>query len=217
MKLVLISDTHNEHDKLSLPDGDVLVHAGDWTVNGKRVEIEAAANWLNKQAQRFEHVVCIAGNHDFFMEAAMKIGEEDSVREKMFVKNVHYLRDSGIQIRGLNFWGSPWSPWFYDWAFNARRGLDIRQHWDKIPSSTDVLVTHGPPKNILDWVGKTRVGCEELVTVLDRVRPKLHVFGHIHSAYGMKDLGIKFYNAAVVDEAYRLKNEPFVVEIEEGI
>jgi len=216
MRLCLISDTHGLHDQLDLPtDCDVLVHAGDLLNQGKLAELKLAAEWINYQATRFRHVVLIAGNHDFIFEAFMKENEEARLRKDFFPsRNVHYLRDSGVTIDGVNFYGSPWQPWFYDWAFNAQRGPDIKKYWDMIPQDTDILVTHGPPKNILDRVGYQSVGCEELDKAIMRVRPEIHVFGHIHCGYGYKSFnGTGFYNVAVVNEAYEVVNKPWVVEI----
>ena len=83
------------------------------------------------------------------------------------MKNAIYLEDSGVVIDGLKFWGSPWTPEFFDWAFNARRGLQLFDKWQKIPLDTDVLITHGPPAGILDLVvtrqGEAQVGCNDLL------------------------------------------------------
>lgn len=218
MKIACISDTHGSHKALTgfMPDADVLVHAGDLTSNGKRSQWIEAVQWLESQLDRYEHVVCIAGNHDFIAEAFMKENAEDKMRAGMFSKpNFHYLRDSGVTIDGKHFYGSPWTPRFFDWAFNADRGLVIKQYWDKIPAYTNVLVTHGPPYRVLDWVGTERVGCEDLREAIDRVKPQVNIFGHIHCAHGEANgqNGTKFINASIVDEQYRPVNIPIVIEI----
>jgi Icc-related predicted phosphoesterase len=210
MKIVCISDTHTKHRQLTLPKGDVLVHAGDITYNGDEESISGFNTWLGEQD--FKYKVIIAGNHDWLFE-------REPAKARSLITNAIYLQDSGVEIEGLKFWGSPIQPWFLDWAFNRRRGNDIEAHWKLIPDDTDVLITHGPPMSILDKVGTDDhyhwLGCWDLhrhVTV--RIKPKLHVFGHIHSGYGkeVRD-GTIFVNASQVDEMYTLENEPIVVEV----
>lgn len=216
MKICCISDTHGQHAALDgqMPDADVLVHAGDLTSMGKLAQLRDAAAWLQEQAERYEDVICIGGNHDFSLEAFMKEGFEGELRKKIFGK-VTYLRDSGVTIKGKHFYGSPWSPRFYDWAFNADRGVTIKRYWDLIPMYTDVLITHGPPYRVLDWVGMERVGCEDLRDAVERVKPSLHVFGHIHCAHGEANgmNGTKFINASVLDDSYIPRHAPTVIEI----
>jgi Icc-related predicted phosphoesterase len=216
MKIVCISDTHGfKIPDERMPDGDLLIHAGDLTMAGRLDQLVQAAKWLDHLAQKYENVICIAGNHDFSLEAFMKEDKEKELRERIFRDNaVHYLRDSGVTIRGISFYGSPWQPWFWDWAFNEERGLAIKKHWDKIPLYTNVLITHGPPMGILDRVGPEHVGCADLRNRVYEVKPTVHVFGHIHCGYGLRNTdGSCFINASQCDEAYKLTNAPIVVEI----
>ena len=197
-----------------MPEGDVLVHAGDLTSSGKLEQLRSAVDWLNEQTKNYEHVICIAGNHDWILEAFYKEGFEKEVREGTFGK-VHYLRDSGVTIEGKHFHGSPWTPRFCDWAFNADRGLVIKRWWDMIPMYTNVLITHGPPAGILDWVGKERVGCEELryATQFSLSRDA-HIFGHIHCAPGWEiHEGTTYTNASVLNDQYKIVRAPTVIEI----
>ena len=123
--------------------------------------------------------------------------------------NITYLNDSGVTIEGIKFWGSPVTPWFHNWAFN-RVGEEITKHWDLIPADTDVLITHGPPKGILDETvhGRLHVGCGHLLKKVLEIKPKVHVFGHIHEARGVhEEAGIKFINASCVDLRYELYYE----------
>ena len=136
-------------------------------------------------------------------------------------------RPDGPEVAGLRVWGSPWQPWFYDWAFNLPRGPALREKWDLIPYDTDVLITHGPPFGFLDgaarpasgWsdqdeVSVEHLGCEELRRALDRVRPRLHVFGHIHEGYGRGQLADTILvNASNCDEDYRPVNAPVVIDL----
>lgn len=211
-RLVLVSDTHSLHDRVAIPEGDILVHAGDFTMEGRVVEIARAGMWLRSLPH--PHKVIVAGNHDWlFQEQRMQAVGLIKDRDPSIV----YLEDSGAEIMGLKFYGSPWQPWFCDWAFNVTRG-DLHKYWDEIPSGLDVLITHGPPKGILDQaaphLGSERLGCAELLTAVERVKPKFHVFGHIHGGYGRAQYeNTTFYNAAAVNEAYKPVNKPWILDI----
>ena len=126
--------------------------------------------------------------------------------------NCHYLQDEAITIEGINFYGSPWQPWFYDWAFNLQRGDQIRAKWDLIPGNTDVLITHGPPLGFGDLTSAgERVGCKDLLEAVERIKPTLHVFGHIHEAVGTHSDGkTTFINASICDLSYRPVNKPCI-------
>ena len=122
----------------------------------------------------------------------------------------------GLRSTGVAFYGSPWQPWFHDWAFNLPRGEALDHKWKQIPASTDVLVTHGPPWGILDTAMDGRsCGCEELLRhVRERVRPRVHVFGHIHEGYGAEEIdGTRFFNAAVCDVRNRPSHPVTVIDL----
>ena len=210
MQITLISDTHGFHDQLHLAGGDVLIHAGDVTARGTEIEVVQFLNWFENQ--KYTHKIFIAGNHDWFFE-----NESAQHIQSLIPKEVIYLNDSGIRINGYLIWGSPIQPTFFDWAFNRNRGDEIDQHWQLIPKNTDVLITHGPPFDILDQtVRGEKVGCEMLAKKVHEVQPKLHVFGHIHEAYGMiKTESTTFVNASVLDVGYRLKNEQINIVLKE--
>lgn len=208
MRLVLISDTHGLHGQVKLPDGDVLIHAGDCLNHGtKASELTSFASWFKDQPHK--HKLAIAGNHDFFFE------QYRAECEAALGPSVTYLEDSGTTIDGLHFWGSPVQPRFFDWAFNRDRGFAINQHWRMIPDDTDVLVTHGPPDMLLDQCPNGRhVGCTDLLARILKVKPKLHVFGHIHHSYGEKYFhGTRYVNASQCNEKYRITNDPIVVDL----
>lgn len=131
------------------------------------------------------------------------------------MKNFHYLEGGEVNVGGFTIWGGPWTPWFNDWAFNVRRCEALRDRWLQIPVDIDILVTHGPPKGMLDLApdGES-VGCEELRRRLEIVSPLLHVFGHIHGGYGQAARGnTHFVNASICNEAYEPVNPPVVVEL----
>jgi len=207
MRLVMLSDTHTMHDQVVVPDGDVLIHAGDFTYTGKRGEWIAALKWFGGLPHK--HKLFIAGNHDFGSDHFCYTNEYFT-----------YLNNSEVVIDGVKFWGSPITPTFGRWAHMSDPEV-IHEYWDKIPNDTDVLITHGPPWGILDSSELTdgHVGCEELHdAVFEQVSPKVHVFGHIHGGYGHRERldgerGIDFYNASVVDEEYQVVNAPWVVDI----
>lgn len=217
MRLVLISDTHLTRPQL--PDGDVLVHAGDLTIGGSLPELKDATDWLNKQPHK--HKVAIAGNHDFVCQGFYAEGREDILQADFF-RDVKYLRDSETMIEGVKFYGSPWTPEFFDWAFNLPRGLALKEVWDKIPTDTDVLITHGPPAYYRDSVKPSKkykrahAGCDDLLDAIERIQPRLHIFGHIHSGHGIMQNGnTTLVNAAVTNNANQLVSEPIVLDIKE--
>ncbi len=208
MKIVAISDTHGKHQNLILPKGDMLIHAGDVSSMGKESEILDFLKWFSDID--FQYKIFIAGNHDFYFER-----KNEALIRQIIPENVIYLNDSAVEIGGIKIWGSPISPWFYNWAFNRYRGEDIKRHWDKIPQNTDILITHGPVFGILDKTTRNNsVGCEDLLKKVEEIKPKFHICGHIHEAYGRVKKGkTEFINASVLDENYVLKNKPITFEI----
>lgn len=208
MRLVIVSDTHNQLARLSIPDGDVFVHCGDFSNIGSVDEIVHFNECLKRLPHR--HKVVVAGNHDIMFERR----PEDARR---MIDAACYLQDQETTIDGVKFYGSPWSPEFGFWAFgvpvNSTRMENI---WKKVPDDTDVLITHGPPFSILDKNSRGKsVGCELLLRRTKAVKPKVHCFGHIHESYGIDDrFGIKFVNAASLkDYTGTLFNEPIVIDI----
>jgi Icc-related predicted phosphoesterase len=217
LRLVLISDTHCYEPEIR-EEGDVLVHAGDFLLSGSRAEAEKAAKWFAREAKKFSHAVCIAGNHDWFFSKLGETGTETFFAQ--YGDNIHYLENTSVNLDGKNFYGSPMTPTFFDWAFMADRGKPIREYWDMIPDAglVDVVLTHGPGMGILDQAspryGTENCGCEDLAKQITISQPQLHVFGHIHGSSGTRRVGPTMYvNASLVDEAYRLVNLPKVFEI----
>ncbi|WP_216327473.1 metallophosphoesterase family protein [Deinococcus aestuarii] len=210
MRLVCIADTHGLHDQVRLPPGDVLLHAGDVSCHGRLDEIGRFLSWFGRVGD-FRHRVMIAGNHDFAFERTPHLAEG------LIPDNVTYLKDSGVELDGVRFWGSPVTPEFMRWAFN-RTDEELRQHWGQLPAGVDVVVTHGPPRGVLDRVlpeGQA-VGCPHLGWVIEHLRPRVHVFGHIHEGYGReKRGGVQYLNAAVCDARYRVSQPPQVVDVGE--
>jgi Icc-related predicted phosphoesterase len=215
MKITFISDTHNKHKYLTsnaygniLGSGDVLVHAGDCTSMGKSHEIYNFLNWFVDLP--FKHKIFIAGNHDFGFEMM------DDIPQEYKDEGVHYLFENDVVIDGVKFYGSPWQPEFYNWAFNLPRGEQLAEKWSKIPMDTDVLITHGPAFGMLDHtISGQQVGCQDLFYKIMEVQPKIHVCGHIHWAYGQKNFnGVEFLNASVLNEKYQHENLPIVLDFD---
>lgn len=207
MKLVLIADMHGLYKKMArLPKGDILVCAGDISNIGGIQEIQEFNNWIGTQP--FEHKIVVAGNHDWAFKLRPYLA-------RLTMTNCIYLEDSSIEVEGLKFYGSPWQPAFCHWAFNLKRGPALAEKWAMIPNDTDVLVTHCGPRGILDkGVSGEALGCDDLLKRVKEVKPKLHVFGHIHNAYGTERHDTTtFVNATVCNEVYSPINPAIVIEI----
>lgn len=218
MIIKFFSDTHGRHGIGALSDYepfigcDVAVFSGDMSMRGTTYEVANFVEWFSQMPVK--HKIFISGNHDFFWEKADAI----DINKMLEGKGLIYLNDSGVEVDGVKFWGSPIQPWFHNWAFNRLPGEDIKKHWDLIPEGTDVLITHGPPKFILDAVirDSENVGCPTLRDqIFFRIKPKVHVFGHIHEGYGThEESGVIFINASSLNEHYELVNKPASVSVE---
>ncbi len=224
MRLIAISDTHSKHHELQLPEyqeGDILVHAGDITRKGELATVQNFAFWA--ESLPYERIIVIAGNHDFCFENEQRWICEQMLKEK----GITYLCDNEVIVEGLKFYGSPWTPWFHDWAFNLHRGLPIAQKWAKIPDDVDILITHGPsvnnlgggiPEVISGEAFVNDVGCEELFERMKRLKNlKYHIHGHIHEGYGIyhhDELSCAAVNASVLDVHYNCTNSPFILPIQ---
>ncbi|KAK4117528.1 Metallo-dependent phosphatase [Canariomyces notabilis] len=191
VSIVCISDTHNTQPPL--PAGDILIHAGDLTQSGSQTELQSALAWL--RAQPHKHKIVIAGNHDQLLDPARDrggsgSGDESSAREALDWGDIIYLQDSSTILnlprgRVLRVYGSPRSPRHGNWAFQYPRSDEVDVWGGVVPEDTDVLVTHAPPRAHLDHSpGNLPLGCAHLLRELWRVRPRVHVFGHVHEGYG---------------------------------
>lgn len=209
MKLTFISDTHSKHHNLACGSGDILIHCGDFTVDGSLKASGDFADYIAKQD--FKHKVVIAGNHDTCFEDERRTDAERLLSDR----GITYLNDSGIEIEGVKFWGSPIQPEFFDWAFNRARGAEIAKHWALIPSDTDILLTHGPAHGYLDRCHDgRRAGCEDLLATLQTIKPRIHACGHIHEGYGMRETeDTIFINACNLDLRYQLTNPAIELQI----
>ena len=188
IRIVCISDTHT-HKPTFLPEGDVLVHAGDLTNDGTVADIQDQISWISSLP--YEHKIVIAGNHDSWFDPQAR--RETDIGKAPRWGDVHYLQHSSVQLtfprqahRQLNFYGAPQIPQCggEDFAFQYRRSDDVWSY--TIPLETDVLITHTPPRHHLDL--PAGLGCHYLLKEVWRVRPKVHIFGHVHAGYGREQL-----------------------------
>ena len=205
MRIVAVADTHLFHGELVVPDGDVFVHAGDLCRGGDLDELREAAAWITGLPHA--HKVVVAGNHDWaFVHAP--------AAARAALGDLVYLQDGEATIGGLRFWGSPWQPAFHDWAFNLPRGAALAAVWAKIPAGLDVLITHGPPEGFGDRspIGG-RAGCAELRRRVAEVRPRVHLFGHIHQDGGTwRDHDTVFANVTT----WECERAPTVIDVDAG-
>jgi Icc-related predicted phosphoesterase len=210
VRLVHISDTHLRHKQITLPDGDILVHSGDALVRGGVDELKRFAEWWNALPHRVK--VYVPGNHDWAFY------HQEILASDMLV-NTHSLVHRALEIEGIRFFGSPWQPDFCYWAFNLPRGDALRRKWRDIPLNTDVLITHAPPCWIGDRVqvfgqDPIHVGDTDLLDAVRLVKPKYHLFGHVHQAYGYyQNEWTHFYNASICNERYEAYNRAFVIDL----
>ena len=227
MRITVISDTHTRHGLIpltDLPGGDILIHAGDIMNSGyNKNDIHDFCTWFSN-IKGYHDKFFIAGNHDRLFELEPEV-------VKGYLKDypmIDYLQDEQVTMYfdgpngdfpedNIRIYGSPWQPEFYSWAFNLpKNGIQLAGKWEAIPDNTDILITHGPAFGTLDTVvGRPwdALGCELLAERIERLRPKIHVCGHIHSGYGyeFKD-GTHFFNASVLDEAYEYTQKPMTFD-----
>jgi predicted phosphohydrolase len=208
LRIVCLSDTYGLHRQIAVPPGDVLIHAGDLTSHGSLDELHDLNDWLGDLPH--SHKLLIAGNHDWCCQ-------QEPERAQALLTHATYLADAGTSIADLRFYGSPWTAGFGGWAF-TRSPLALGYHWAELPDEIDVLITHGPPLGGLDQNAKgEHLGDEALAEAVRRVRPRVHIFGHIHEGYGRTAWGgVIFVNASSCTVRYAPTQAPIVVELEVG-
>ncbi|MBF0523147.1 MAG: metallophosphatase domain-containing protein [Candidatus Omnitrophica bacterium] len=207
MRIVAFSDTHTQHRDIKIPDGDVLLFAGDGEFRSS-LDLIDFNNWL--AAQPHQHKIVIAGNHDFFCERFP--GEAKAyLTEAVYLKDEQYVLPNGISV-----WGSPMTKNFLDWAFMDTEENLGRYYWSKIPKNTDILLTHGPADKHLDIAvpGGDHLGSETLAKKINELKIPYIVCGHIHGGYGIEKVGKTTYiNCSVLDEDYQVVNKPVVIDL----
>jgi len=239
MRIICISDTHTKQKELNYNlsdfikqnDYNVLIHSGDISRMGRENEVKDFIYWF-QNLQGFDDKIFIAGNHDFCFQKINEphhIGTYDWLKHLIHEENLSqsdctYLEDSELILnvpnisRPIKIYGSPWQPEFRNWAFNLpRNGFELEVKWNDIPEDTDILITHSPPFGIGDYtLTNLRVGCELLKFRVEQINPLIHVYGHIHEAYGVKvENKTIFVNASICDVMYNPTNKPHVIDINE--
>lgn len=203
--LCVIADTHRKHRELVIPECDLLIHCGDICSFEQEDQqtLEDIDLWFSQQPAK--QVVCVGGNHDFLLH-----------RQEYTFTHATLLEDELVEIDGLSLYGSPWCPELLDFAYYATEE-ELVEKWRRIPSGIDVLITHTPPHGVLDEPRNNSIylGCPHLRDELRRIKPRLHVFGHIHACHGMHtEDGIQYINAAVVaGRDLDVVNGPTIVNI----
>jgi hypothetical protein len=219
-RFVCLSDTHNQHNYMPVPDGDVLIHTGDFTFTGHPHEVKAFNEFLGTLPHPIK--IVIAGNHEltFDVERYPNLAKRfhrfpfHAQQTKALLTNALYLEDQAVEVNNIKIYGSPWQPKYKSaWAFNLAHG-DHRK-WDLIPSDTDILLTHGPAygHGDLNTFGLAQ-GCRGLLKAIERTQPKYHIFGHIHEGYGVsRNQHTCFINASTCNRAYLPVNAPITFEM----
>jgi Icc-related predicted phosphoesterase len=206
MKIVAISDTHLQHD-LEIPEGDLLIHSGDATHRGLYSEVKKFGEWFCSLPHK--HKIFVPGNHDFLFEENPTVG-------KALLPGVTVLIDNSLEIDGIKIYGTPYVPTYYDWAF-MKPEKDLIEVYAKIPDNLDLLITHGPPYDILDFNQRGDLcGSTALRNAVIHKAPRYHVFGHIHEASGIIQIngkGTVFVNAAVLNDRYYMARQAKVFEL----
>jgi len=217
MRIVCLSDTHGYHKLLKVPDGDMLICAGDFSMSAKLQHVVQFADWFKSRPHKYK--IIVAGNHDMYCE-----DDHFWTRQEFFP--AIYLNHEAAEVGGLKIFGSPYSCALYQpspWAFDYdRKSYRSEQLWSRIPEGLDILITHGPPKGILDLVDThgTRedpnVGDVNLLYHVKRTLPKVHIFGHIHEGYGAYEnaaFRTRFYNVSACDVRYNPSNPVTVFDL----
>lgn len=210
-KLIIyaISDTHNVYKNLIVSKCDLLISAGDYSFRGTEQETKNFHEWLNDQPAKY--IISVMGNHELGPEKDFELHKSLALE---VCPRVHFIEEGLIEIEGLKIWCSAYTPAFCNWAYNLYSDEELRHHWNKIPEGIDILVTHGPAYGMLDEVFcppsyEEHKGCKELWNAVLKIKPKAHVFGHLHYHYGQLEFnGTKFYNVANCNDSYKIERQP---------
>jgi Icc-related predicted phosphoesterase len=216
-KIVAVSDLHGRHKKVTIPECDMLLVAGDLTPKGEIPMFGSFCRWLEDQPA--EHKVVIAGNHDWCL---FREHVKDACERQLQDTGAVYLQYDLAEVAGYKVFGMPWTPEFCGWAFMLGPSA-LKHKWASVPAC-DILISHGPPRGICDQVGGVFQGQRRVERVgdvyhrqwLDTHVPKLNVFGHIHDAHGQETTpnGTLCANVSILDDAYEVTYEPTCIDLE---
>ncbi len=197
MKIVCLSDTHGRHSLTEIPECDILIFAGDYSSIPDILSTLIFSNWLQKQPAK--HKIVVPGNHDYY------VNQGDWGK-------AHVLIGDAVTIEGIKFFGSPYTPEFMGWNY-MKNPTEMKELYVKFPENVDFLITHGAPYKILDEYNKEHLGCKVLRDYVDKVKPKYHVFGHIHNTGHVSTENTEFYNVSVLDHSRNLVYNLTILEI----
>jgi Icc-related predicted phosphoesterase len=193
LNVLAISDTHNFHLNLNRnwEDYDIIIHTGDFSNSKDKYfnvnEVLNFLTWYNDLPIQYK--IVIPGNHDTSLEVSKLVNLDQ-------FPNIIILNHEEVIIEDIKFFGSPFTPTFGEgWAFNKARNK-IQNYWKQIPTDTQILLTHGPPKGILDTTirqGKFLecVGDGSLLSYVMKIKPLVHIFGHIHDNKIISNFGVR--------------------------
>jgi Icc-related predicted phosphoesterase len=233
MKIVAISDTHTQAARLTIPECDVLIHAGDSTYNGTFFEVREFVEWLKIQPAKRK--IVIAGNHELSFDPTKGRHYNESTRNMLTHSgdpSIIYLENDSVEIDGVKFFGSPWTPWFHNWAFNGwdSRNLPtigncppLKNIYQLMPADTQVVICHSPCYGVVDSSNygnsDERLGSIDLLKQVQRTPSvKLVIGGHIHEARGIMEIeGRVHANVSSLDRDYQTIRPPMVFNIEGGV
>jgi len=206
MNITYISDTHCAQP--GLPGGDLLIHAGDLTYQGRTKETKKQLDYLARSLDLYKNIVIVPGNHEVDWDKGRV-----PFRRYCEERGITVLVDQAVVIDGVKIYGTPTTPEFCGWAY-MRGPEDIVATWECIPEDTDILITHGPPRGILDSnLEGQECGCPSLLVKVKQIKPKIHVFGHIHEAHGLRfEDDTTFINASIMNRQYEPVNSPTTLE-----
>lgn len=225
MKIVHISDTHGLHEHFlgiwlkeiyAEHKPDIIAHSGDFMQRAMRYQdLADFLEWFMKLP--FQHKILVPGNHDVWCQ---QLENNDYLKKALIPGNLHLLINEELVIDGVKFWGSPYTPEFMNWGFQLHQH-EAKAMWSLIPDDTNVLITHGPAKGILDYISlkngipSEALGCHFLKARIQQLASlKAHLFGHIHGGYGKSEQdGYVALNSAILNEKYKVANKPQLIEI----
>lgn len=225
MRACHISDTHDCHQDLNLivpQDTEILFFTGDMTYRGAEWEIKLLLEQFKKLSTRIPHIVGILGNHEVGCQ-----GKEVELKQRFKDVGVTLLHNDSIEIEGVKIFGSPYTPYFFGWAYQYQNAIYAAQYededlmtgeevWDQIPEDTTVVLSHCPPQFILDTCRNGSVGCPHLRRRIESIfSVRYNLFGHIHEGYGMTKVGgVTYSNGSIMDGKYKFVNKPNCFDLE---
>ncbi len=217
MRIAYFSDPHGKHEELTIPLGDILICGGDLSNNGTEKEIIDFFDWFQDQPHYYK--VLIAGNHDRALDYNFTGHRSDNLLARLgkYISKYNlYLENQAGIIEGIRFWGSPNSLKHKEgYAFTLKGDREMRWNWHEIPKNTNILITHGPARFQNDWCDGEYIGCRDLLSKIEEIKPRLHLHGHVHESYGVNfNKDTTFINGSVLNEFDELVNKPYIIDYE---